>query len=129
MRRLYEGHDSCLFQHRENSGEGQHRSRRRQPTSSGKTCCSHTAPTQGSWGGWAQPQGGETGPQSRPESTFTGECQWSFQSMQLRQRSRTQTDTSENKGPGSAVLNALVSGFQLMGKGFHEHRAQAPAGS
>lgn len=80
-------------------------------------------------GGGAQPQGGETGPQSRPESTFTGECQWSFQSMQLRQRSRTQTDTSENKGPGSAVLNALVSGFQLMGKGFHEHRAQAPAGS
>lgn len=53
MRRLYEGHDSCLFQHRENSGEGQHRSRRRQPTSSGKTCCSHTAPTQGSWGGGA----------------------------------------------------------------------------
>lgn len=38
-------------------------------------------------------------------------------SMQLRQRSRTQTDTSENKGPGSAVLKRLGVWLSVDGKG------------
>lgn len=39
MRRLYEGHDSCLFQHRENSGRAS-TGAAQAATSSGKTCCS-----------------------------------------------------------------------------------------
>ena len=54
-------------------------------------------------------------------------CQWSFQSVQLRQRSRTQIDTSENKGPGSWGLERSGVWLSVDGKGFP--RASCPGPS
>lgn len=46
-------------------------------------------------------QGREVGPEVHLHRKKDWGMSGSFQSVQLRQRSRTQTDTSENKGPGT----------------------------